>query len=292
MSYLSPVEFVPKMADAGERKIAMSTRDVLISAYMAGAMLGIAAVFAITITVQTGLPIVGAIIFPVGFCLLNLMGYDLLTGVFVLTPIAYLAKRRGVTPTSIVRNWFLVFVGNFLGAFTIAVLTSIIFTFGFTTKPDDLGHFISNIGVSRTIGYKEHGAGGMLTIFIRGILCNWMVSLGVVGAMISTTVSGKVLAMWMPITLFFGMTFEHSIVNMYLFPTALILGGDFSVLDYLLWNELPVILGNLTGGLALTGLPLWALYLQKETGERWTHKTDSNRLIKKDLMSGSHEFTR
>jgi hypothetical protein len=76
-----------------------------------------------------------------------------------------------------------------------------------------------------------------LTIFLRGVLCNWMVSMGVVGAMISTSVSGKVIAMWMPIMLFFFMGFEHSVVNMFLFPSAMIMGGDFSLMDYLVWNE-------------------------------------------------------
>ena len=82
----------------------------------------------------------------------------------------------------------------------------------------------ADIGEARTLGYAEHGRAGMLTLFIRGMLCNWMVSTGVVGAMISTTVSGKVIAMWMPIMLFFYMTFEHSIVNMFLFPSGLMHG--------------------------------------------------------------------
>ena len=79
----------------------------------------------------------------------------------------------------------------------------------------------------------------MLTLFVRAVMCNWMVSTGVIGAMISTTVPGKVIAMWMPITVFFFMTFEHSVVNMFLFPSALIMGGNFSVMDYLIWNEIP-----------------------------------------------------
>ena len=73
----------------------------------------------------------------------------------------------------------------------------------------------------------------MLTLFVRGMLCNWMVSTGVVGAMISTTVRGKVIAMWMPIMVFFYMVFEHSVVNMFLFPSGLMLGGKFSIMDYL-----------------------------------------------------------
>ncbi len=135
-----------------------------------------------------------------------------------------------MTIGGVLRNWGLVFIGNFAGAFTVAVMMAIVFTFGFSTPPDKVGAVIGTIGESRTVGYAAHGAAGMLTLFIRGMLCNWMVSTGVVGAMISTSVSGKVIAMWMPIMLFFAMTFEHSIVNMFLFPSGLLLGGK--VLDH------------------------------------------------------------
>lgn len=262
MSYLIPSEFATKMVDAGESKLFMATRDAFIRAYMAGAILAIAAVFAVTVSVQTGYPIIGAILFPVGFCILYLMGFDLLTGVFVLTPLALFDGRPGVTVKGILKHWGIVFMGNFMGALTVAVLMAIVFTYGFSTEPDNVGKVIATIGESRTLGYKEYGAAGMLTIFIRGVLCNWMVSLGVVGAMISTTVSGKVIAMWMPIMLFFGMTFEHSVVNMFLFPSALMMGGDFSLLDYFIWNEIPVVLGNLVGGLALTGLTLYTTHVR------------------------------
>jgi formate/nitrite transporter FocA (FNT family) len=75
-------------------------------------------------------------------------------------------------------------------------------------------------------------------------------------------VSGKVIAMWMPIMVFFYMTFEHSVVNMFLFPTALLMGGHFSILDYLIWNEIPTVVGNLVGGLTFTGLTLYATHLR------------------------------
>ncbi|MCB5191533.1 formate/nitrite transporter family protein [Methylobacillus arboreus] len=262
MAYLLPSEFVTKMVDAGESKVLMSTRDTVIRAYMAGAILALAAVFAVTVTVQTGYPIIGAILFPVGFCMLYLLGFDLLTGVFVLTPLALIDKRPGVTLKGVLRNWGLVFAGNFLGAFTVALLMAIVFTFGFSTEPDKVGSIIAGIGEKRTLGYAQYGAAGMLTVFVRGMLCNWMVSTGVVGAMISTSVTGKVVAMWMPIMVFFGMTFEHSIVNMFLFPSAMLMGGDFSIMDYIIWNELPVVLGNLVGGLAFTGLTLYATHIR------------------------------
>jgi formate/nitrite transporter FocA (FNT family) len=59
--------------------------------------------------------------------------------------------------------------------------------------------------------------------------------------------------MWMPILVFFYMGFEHSIVNMYLFPSGLMLGGNFTFMDYLIWNEIPTVLGNLVGGLTFVG---------------------------------------
>jgi formate/nitrite transporter len=262
MSYLAPTEFVTKMVDAGESKIFMSTRDSLIRAFMAGAILALAAVFAIMVTQQTGYPIIGAILFPVGFVMLYLLGFDLVTGVFVLAPLALIDKRPGVTLGGVLRNWGTVFVGNFAGAFTVAVLMSIVFTFGYSTEPNAVGKLISTIGESRTLGYKEHGAAGMLTLFIRGMLCNWMVSTGVVGAMISTSVSGKVIAMWMPIMVFFAMTFEHSVVNMFLFPSGILMGADFNWADYFIWNEIPTIIGNIVGGLAFTGLTLYSTHVR------------------------------
>jgi formate transporter len=262
VAYLVPSEFVTKMVDSGESKIFMSARDTVIRAYMAGAILALAAWFAITINVNTGQPLLGAVLFPVGFVMLYLLGFDLLTGVFVLSPLALIDKRPGVTPAGVLRNWALVFVGNFAGSLTVAFMMAFVTTFGFTQAPDKVGTLIGNVGEARTLGYAAHGAMGMVTLFMRGTLCNWMVSTGVVGAMISTTVPGKVIAMWMPIMLFFYMVFEHSVVNMFLFPAGLMLHAPFSILDYFIWNEIPTVLGNLVGGLAFTGLTLYATHVR------------------------------
>jgi len=240
----------------------MSVKDTLIRAFMAGAILGLAAIFAITVTMQTGSALAGAILFPIGFIMLYLMGFDLLTGVFVLVPLALIDKRPGVTVNQVLRNWGLVFLGNFAGALVVAFMMSFILTYGYSIDSGVVGEKISSIGEARTLGYKEHGISGWMTIFIRGMLCNWMVSMGVVGAMVSSTVSGKAIAMWMPIMLFFYMGFEHSIVNMFLFPFSMIMGGEFTVMDYLIWNEIPTVLGNLVGGLAFTGLTLYSTHIK------------------------------
>ena len=229
---------------------------------MAGAILALAAAFAVTINVQTGVPIVGAVLFPVGFCMLYLLGFDLLTGVFVLCPLALIDKRPGVharrRAAQLGPRLHRQFRRRLHGGgddgdrLHLRLLAA---------EPNKVGQVIGTIGESRTSATPQHGAAGMLTLFVRGMLCNWMVSTGVVGAMISTHVSGKVIAMWMPIMLFFFMTFEHSIVNMFLFPSGLLLGGKFTWLDYIFWNEIPTVIGNLVGGLAFTGLTLYATHI-------------------------------
>ena len=263
MSYLVPSEFVTKMVDAGESKIFMSTRDTVIRAYMAGAILALAAWFAVTINVNTGQPLVGALLFPGR--ILHAVSAGLRSADRRVRPerrSPWLDKRPGVTIGGVLRNWGLVFIGNFAGALTVAFMMAFVTTFGFTQDPDKVGTVIGNIGEARTLGYAAHGAAGMATLFMRGMLCNWMVSTGVVGAMISTTVPGKVIAMWMPILVFFYMVFEHSVVNMFLFPSGLMLHAKFSIMDYFIWNEIPTVLGNLVGGLAFTGLTLYATHVR------------------------------
>ncbi|MCM3697721.1 formate/nitrite transporter family protein [Microbacterium oleivorans] len=260
MTYVKPTELVQTVIDAGASKVMLSTRDTLVRSIMGGALLTLAAAFAVTVSVTTGMPLLGAVLFPIGFVMLYLLGYDLLTGVFVLAPLAWLDKRPGVTLGGILRNWGLVFLGNFIGAFSIAVLMAIVFTNGFSTPPNEVGQAIGHIGEGRTVGYAEHGANGMLTLFVRAVLCNAMVATGVVLAMVSKDVIGKIVAMWMPIMLFFFMGFEHSIVNMFLFPSGLLLGGDFTIGDYLIWNEIPTVIGNLVGGLLFVGIPLYVTY--------------------------------
>lgn len=257
MSYVKPAELVTRMVDTGAYKLQLSTRDTLIRASMGAALLTLGAAFALTVSTNTGQPLLGALLFPIGFVILYLFGYDLLTGVFTLAPLAVLAKRPGATVGAMLRNWGLVFLGNFGGAFMVAILMAIYFTYGFSTEPSPVGEAISEIGHGRTVGYADHGAAGMLALFIRGVLCNWMVSTGVVLSMISENVVAKILAMWLPITLFFYMGFEHSIVNMFLFPSGLLLGADFTIMDYLLWNEIPTVVGNLVGGLLFVAMPLY-----------------------------------
>ena len=262
MAYLVPSEFVTKMVDAGESKIFMSTRDTIIRAYMAGAILALAAAFAVSVNVSTGVPIVGAALFPVGFCMLYLFGFDLLTGVFVLAPLALIDKRPGVTIGGVLRNWGLVFIGNFAGAFTVAVMMSIVFTFGFTSPPDKVraGDRLDRRGTHRRLRGAWRGRHAdavhprhalQLDGFgrrRRGDDFDHRQRQG------DRDVDADHAVLLHDLRAFHR---EHVPV-----PVGLLLGGKFTIMDYLIWNEIPTVVGNLVGGLAFTGLTLYATHVK------------------------------
>jgi formate/nitrite transporter len=262
MSYLQPADFVTKLVDQGESKVYMSERDMVLRGFMAGATLALAVIFAVSIAVNTGSFLVGALLFPVGFAMLYLMGYDLLTGVFTIVPMAWLDRRPGVTFPRVLKCWALVGFGNLAGSLFIAGFGLLYFTQGLGTEVNDIGQQMMAVGEKRTSMYEAAGFFGMLHLFMRAMFCNWMVSMGVVGASISTTVSGKVIGMWMPIMIFFYLGFEHSVVNMFLFPVGLMMGANFTFGDYIFWNEIPTVLGNLAGGLTLVGLVLYTTHVR------------------------------
>jgi len=95
------------------------------------------------------------------------------------------------------------------------------------------------------------------------VLCNWLVCLGVVMAMTSTSTVGKIFAAWLPILVFFAQGFEHSVVNMFVIPAGMMLGAKVGLGDWWLWNQIPVTLGNLVGGFGLTGLALYLTYRRR-----------------------------
>src|SRR5438094_9431810 len=97
-----------------------------------------------------------------------------------------------------------------------------------------------------------------MSAFVKAILCNWMVTMGVVMSLTSQSTIGKIAAMWLPILTFFAQGFEHSVVNMFVIPAGMILGSQVSFCDWWLWNQIPVTLGNIFGGFIFTG---WVVYV-------------------------------
>lgn len=174
MSYLVSSEFFAKMADAGESKILMSTKNTLIRAFMIGSILTLAAVFAMSIAVQIDSLLTGAILFPVGFCVLYLMGFDLLTGFFVLSPLALLDKRSGVTGAGALRNWGFVLLGNVAGTLTALFITALVFIYGFSIEAGDVGQKIISVGEARTLGYPQYAiAAWVMVLYMAYYVTGW-----------------------------------------------------------------------------------------------------------------------
>jgi len=258
MDYVKPADVAAAMLDSGKRKLALSSRDLLIRGTLSGALLGVATSLAFTGAVQTGQPLVGAIIFPVGLISIVLLGLELITGSFALTPLPWL--NREASGGAVLVNWGWVFIGNLIGSVAYGALLAIALTDMGTTAPAGVAARIVAIAEAKTIGYAAHGFAGMVTVFVKAILCNWLVCLAVVLAMTTTSTIGKIACAWMPIFIFFAQGFEHSVVNMFIIPTGMMMGAKVTVADWWLWNQIPVTLGNLVGGFVFTGLAIYTTY--------------------------------
>src|SRR5262249_9210093 len=123
-----------------------------------------------------------------------------------------------------------------------------------------LGDLLRAAAQKKTIGYLALGGAGWGTAVVKAVLCNWMVTIGAMLAMVSRSTVGKVVAMWLPILTFFAQGFEHSIVNMFVIPAGMLLHAPVSFGNWWLWSQIPVTLGNILSGALFTGLALYSTY--------------------------------
>ncbi len=246
------------MIDAGVKKLTLPPRDLLIRGTLSGALLGAATTLALTGAVTTGQPLVGALIFPVGLVIIVLLGLELVTGSFAVVPLARLEGKASWG--AVIANWSWVYLANLLGCIAFGVLIAISLTNMGKAEVVGVAARIVAVAEAKTIANEAIGTAGMVSLFVKGILCNWLVSLGVVLAMTSSSTIGKIAATWLAIFLFFALGFEHAVVNMFLIPTGMLLGAKVGIYDWWVWNQIPVTLGNLVGGFVFTGLALYATY--------------------------------
>jgi formate/nitrite transporter len=255
MDYVKPADVASAMVNAGHNKLALSASDLTIRGALAGAILAAATSLAITGTVQTDQPLVGSLIFPVGLILIVLLGLDLVTGAFGLVPLPWI-ERSASTP-ALLANFGWIFLGNLIGSVAYGGLLAIALTNFGTAAPAGVAAKIIAIAQLKTTGYEALGFAGLGTAFVKAMLCNWMVCLAVVAAMTTTSTIGKIACAYMPVFIFFAQGFEHSVVNMFMIPTGMMMGAKISVAEWWLWNQIPVTLGNLVGGFTFTGLALY-----------------------------------
>ena len=262
MDYVLPSEVMSDALNAAVKKAGLPARDMLLRGALAGAFLGYATSL-VFIALSQGLPgLVGAIIFPVGFVMLVLLGFELATGNFARLPAALLDHR--ISAGAMVRNWIWVYIGNLIGSVLYAVLFYLaISSFG-ANNGAALGDQLRAAAERKTLAFAALGMGGLGTAFIRAMLCNWMVTVGTMLVFTSRSTIGKVAAMWLPITIFFAHGYEHSIVNMFIIPAGMLLGAHVSTSQWWVWNQIPVTLGNMFAGALFTGAALWYTYARRQ----------------------------
>lgn len=256
--YVGPQELLQEAVQLAKKKSELRARDMLLRGALSGAFLGYATSLALLVTSQGLPPIVGAILFPAGFVILVLLGLELVTGNFALLPAGVIAGT--VRGSNLLRNWGCVYAGNLLGSLVYAGLFYLAITNWRTGNGGAVAELLKQAALKKTVGYAAMGGSGWALALVKGILCNWMVTIGAMLALASRSTVGKIAAMWLPIMTFFALGFEHSVVNMYIVPSGMLLGGAISVKQALFWNLLPVTLGNLLAGAFLTGVPLYATY--------------------------------
>lgn len=256
--YVNPKELLQEAVQLAKRKSDLPARDMLIRGALSGAFLGYATSLAVVVTSQGLPPIVGAILFPVGFVILALLGLELVTGNFALLPAGVMAGT--VSIPKLIRNWGWVYLGNLIGSVLYAALFYLAITNWRTGNGGAVADLLKQAAQKKTLAYAALGYSGWGTALVKAVLCNWMVTIGAMLAMVSKSTVGKIAAMWLPIMTFFALGFEHSVVNMYVIPSGMMLGAPISLAQALLWNLLPVTLGNLFAGALLTGMALYATY--------------------------------
>jgi formate/nitrite transporter len=266
MDYVLPNELVDGMIAAGGKKSTVSVKNLLLRGFYSGAILGLAVILALTVAKQSGLPFLGSVLFPFGFASIVLFGMELVTGNFALLPMATWAGKSSWGATF--RNWGWVWLGNWIGTAVVAVIMYLSLTSGGTVEPSADGGVwqkvaatIIKLNVANVEKkYEALGSLGFFLAFLRGVVANWLVCLGVTMALVSKSVPGKILACWLPITAFQTMGMEHIVVNQFLHTAGPILGSGVPFSKVIFWNFLPVTLGNIVGGMVFIGMLFYSTH--------------------------------
>lgn len=270
---LLPAEMALRAEQIGARKAEMPAVPMFMLAGLAGAFISLGAIFATTVSAgNAALPygitrLLAGLVFCLGLVLVVVGGAELFTG----NNLIVMAWASGkVTSRALLRNWALVYLGNFAGSFATAILM-------FFTRQYTFGANAVGITALKTaIGKVEYG---FLQAVALGILCNALVCMAIWLTFSARSTWDRIAAVIFPISAFVAAGFEHSVANMYFIPYAILIkdfdpefvskiGGEVPRLDALTWesffiaNLIPVTIGNIIGGSVLVAAVYWAIYLR------------------------------
>ena len=270
----TPAQMAVRVEKAG---IVKGNRDFFSTfslAMMAGVFIALGAVFYTFVihdsTLSVGLTkLIGGLVFSLGLILVIITGAELFTGNNLIV-MAFVGRK--ITFTQLISNWGIVFGGNLVGSLIVIVL---IFMSGQWTAGG------ATVGVQALMIANGKVILTFWQAISRGILCNILVCLAVYLCFSGRSVTDKILAILFPITAFVALGFEHSVANMYFIPAGLLLKqspevlaaaqgifgeipdlSNLTIYGFLVYNLLPVTLGNIIGGTFFVGIVHWFLFLR------------------------------
>ncbi len=272
---LLPAEMAKKAESVGVVKGNMGITKTLTLALLAGAFIALGAVFSTTVTAGSTLPfgvtkLLAGLVFSLGLILVVVGGAELFTGNNLII-MAWASKR--LSTKQVLKNWGLVYIGNFAGAFSMVILMLLSEQYKFGN-----GAIGANMLAIANAKCQLH----FVQAIALGILCNILVCLAVWLCFSATSITGKIAGILFPISAFVAAGFEHSVANMYFIPAGILLkewaSPDFwlqinatplSFTDlnwtyFFVNNLLPVTIGNIIGGAVLVGLVYWFVFLKPE----------------------------
>jgi formate transporter FocA len=270
---LLPSEMAARAEEVGRRKVELDALTTFSLAVLAGAFIALGAIFATTISAGASaapygiVRLLAGIAFSLGLILVVVGGAELFTG---NTLIVMAWANRKVRTVHLLRNWLIVYAGNFVGAVSTAIVTFI------------SGQYLfggGSVGLAALATGNAKAGLDLVPAVALGMLCNALVCLAVWLTFSARTTTDRILAIVPPIAAFVAAGFEHSVANMYFVPVALLIRAfapasfwtsigaapaDFPSLtvEGFIGNLVPVTIGNIIGGAVMVGIVYWSIYLR------------------------------
>lgn len=271
MPIYTPKEITDNYISAAVGKATAATWRILVLSFFAGILISLGAIASSTAAHGVGDPgivkLISGAIFPIGLMMVVLLGTELFTGNALMVTAVI---SRDITVGQLLRNWALVYIGNFIGAVLMAVLMAY------------FGQLDIGAGSLAVYSAKVAAAKSSLpwmNAFVLGIFCNLMVCIAIYLGNTAHDTAGKILGIFFPIFGFVVAGFEHCVANMYYIPagifalwnpayTDLIVqaGINTQVLNFgtfITANLIPVTLGNIVGGVCV-GLIMYAAHATRK----------------------------
>lgn len=257
MGYYTSKEIIHRVYDAAVMRANTPVNKTLALAFLAGAYISLGGLLAVIISggspgLEASNPglqkfLMGAA-FPIGLMLCAVAGADLFTGntAYFIPPV--LSKK--LTVQDMLKNWTLVYVGNFVGAIFVAY---------FLTYQTDLFAKGPWLDAIYHLAEKKTSA-SFFKVFLKGVGANWFVALAMWMAYAGKDVISKLIGIWFPVMAFVTIGYEHSIANMFFIPTAIFYGSPVTWSQFIIDNLIPATLGNIAGGAILVGAFYWYIY--------------------------------